>query len=181
LCIRSKHCAAHQQHHQQYFFHDLWFLVQDRLANKNCGVMLITADIHCWQHISLPDIQRSYTCDRYDGEVYDAYNDVSLVCIPVLATDAEAMVALAEPADAENVQVPVALAAVAAQVAGVGQKDLHSRLSTSLKLKTKTSSWHFFFVSDKQAVAHQLIFYGYCFITISAICDTAPAISWWLH
>jgi hypothetical protein len=168
LCIRSKHCAAHQQHHQQYFFHDLWFLVQDRLANKNCGVMLITADIHCWQHISLPDIQRSYTCDRYDGEVYDAYNDVSLVCIPVLAdaaepvacdaTDAEAMVALAEPADAENVQVPVALAAMAAQVAGVGQKDLHSRLSTSLKLKTKTSSWHFFFVSDKQAVAHQLIF-----------------------
>jgi len=34
-----------------------------------------------------------------------------------------AMEALAEPVDAENVQEPGALAAVAVQVAGVGQKD----------------------------------------------------------
>ena len=40
LCISGEHRAAHQQHHQQYLFHVVWFLVQDRLANKSYGVIV---------------------------------------------------------------------------------------------------------------------------------------------
>ncbi|MGO4292300.1 hypothetical protein [Chitinophaga sp. RAB17] len=114
----------------------------------------ILLQLHYLQHNPFPDIPRSYTCDRYDGEAYDAYNDGE-VCILALV-DAAALVALADasdamalvvPADVEN--VPAAEASVAAVdvAACVEQKDCHYPLSTSLKLKTKTSSWHFFFVS----------------------------------
>lgn len=77
----------------------------------------------------LPDIQHNYTGG---GAADDVYNDVSLVCILVSADVAEpvacdvaaldAVVVLAEPVDAENLPVPVALAVMVVQVVGVVQK-----------------------------------------------------------
>ena len=61
-------------------------------------------------------------------------------------------------ADVENAPVQVALAAVADVLVHVEQKDLHSPLSISLKLKTKTSSWHFFFVSYNRQLHTNLFF-----------------------
>lgn len=102
-------------------------------------------------------------------------NDVVVAAEPV-AGDAEVLVAWANPVDAavtaDVVNVPV-LAALVAMAAGVVLKEPLHLSSTSLKLLSKTSSWHFFFVSYNRQLHTNLFLCGYCFITLSAICDTA--------
>ena len=96
-------------------------------------------------------IQHKHTYDGLAYAAYDAYNDAVWAYNPVLADEAAPgacdAVALAEAADVVNVPVPEAVAAVAVQEVCVVQKYCYYLLSTSRKLKLKTSSWHFFFVS----------------------------------
>lgn len=102
-------------------------------------------------------------------------SDVVVAAEPV-AGDAEVLVAWAIPVDAavaaDVESVPV-LAALVAVVVGVVQKEPLHLSSTSLKLLSETSSWHFFFVSYNRQLHTNLFLCGCCFITLSAICDTA--------
>ncbi|PSL45540.1 hypothetical protein CLV51_104245 [Chitinophaga niastensis] len=126
-------------------------------------------------HNLLPDKQHNHTCDACEAcNVYDnackgkALADDAVVLDAQNAALADVVVEKAdavEPEDVENVRVPVALVV---QVVCVVQKLLYYLLSTSRKLKIKTSSWHFFFVIYTGSCTPTYS-YGYCFITLSAI------------
>ncbi|MBO9729879.1 MAG: hypothetical protein J7623_14675 [Chitinophaga sp.] len=76
----------------------------------------------------------------------------------VVASEAGENAALAAKADAANALDAVATVAKAAQVVYVVLKYSYYPLSISPKLKTKTSSWHFFFVKYNRQLHTNLFF-----------------------
>jgi len=98
-------------------------------------------------------------------------SDVVVAAEPV-AGDAEVLVAWAIPVDAAVTADVVNVPVLAALVVCVVQKEPLHLSSTSGKLLSETSSWHFFFVSYNRQLHTNLFLCGCCFITLSAICDT---------